>query len=68
MPKKTPDMKIEIMPGAQFPDLESAQRAALPSIADDMAETMNRLLLEGWLIMVDGRIIPNPERIQPNEL
>jgi hypothetical protein len=64
MPRKTPDMKIEVMPGAQYPDLESAQRAALPSLAEDLAETLRRLLAEGWLINSNGRIIPNPERTQ----
>lgn len=65
MPRKTPDMKIETMPGTLHPDLESAQREALPSIAEDLTETLRRLLAEGWLINVNGRIIPNPERTQP---
>lgn len=64
MPRKTPNITIEEMPGSKFPDLESAQRAALPSLAEAMAETIRRLLAEGWLINDNGRIIPNPERKQ----
>jgi hypothetical protein len=64
MPRKTPIITIEEIPGNKYPDLESAQRAALPSLAADMAETIRRLLAEGWLIKDNGRIIPNPERTQ----
>jgi hypothetical protein len=64
MPKKAQILTIEKVPGEKYPDLATAQRAALPSIADDLAESMRRLLADGWLINDNGKIIPNPERIQ----
>lgn len=64
MPRKTPIVTIEEVPGSKYPDLESAQLSALPSLAADMAETIRRLLEAGWLINDNGRIIPNPERTQ----
>ncbi len=62
--KKSPTLQVEEISGNKFPSLEAAQRAALPSIAADLAETMHRLLADGWLINENGRIIPNPERMQ----
>jgi hypothetical protein len=63
VPRKTPIITIEEKPGQKYPDLESAQLAALPSLAGELAETIRRLLAEGWLINDNERIIPNPERI-----
>jgi hypothetical protein len=62
--KKPPALQVEEIGGDQYPDLDAAQRAALPGVASDLAETIRRLLAEGWLINDNGRIIPNPERIQ----
>ncbi len=62
--RKSPALHIEEMGGNRYPNLEAAQRAALPGLASDLAETVRRLLAEGWLINDNGRIIPNPERIQ----
>lgn len=64
MPRKAPEITVEEKAGDKFPSLEAAQRAALPGIASDLAETMRRLLAEGWLINENGRIIPNPEKVQ----
>ena len=62
--KKPPALQVEEISGDQFPSLEAAQRAALADTASDIAETIRRLLADGWLIEDKGRIIPNPERIQ----
>jgi hypothetical protein len=62
--RKSPPLQVEEIPGDQFPDLGAAQRAALGGTASDLAETIRRLLADGWLINDNGRIIPNPERIQ----
>ena len=64
MPKKAPPISIEEMPGNQFPSLEAAQEAALSDVATDLAETMRRLLADGWLINQNGKIVPNIERIR----
>ncbi len=64
MPKSAPMIIIEEKAGNQYPSLEATQRAALSSIASDIAETMRRLLADGWLVNDNGRIIPNPERMQ----
>jgi hypothetical protein len=61
--KKAPPLQVEEISGDQFPDLKAAQRAALPGIASDLAETIRRLLAEGWLVNENGRIIPNPEKV-----
>ena len=68
MPKKTRSFSIEEKSGEKFPDLETALHAALPSISANLVDTMRRLLAEGWLINDNGRIIPNPERINEDEL
>lgn len=57
-------LQVEEISGNKFPSLEAAQRAALPGIAADLAETIRRLLADGWLINDNGRIIPNPNRKQ----
>jgi hypothetical protein len=62
--RKSPSYEVEINSGNAYPDLATAQAKALPTIAADLAESMRRLLAEGWLINDNGRIIPNSERIQ----
>lgn len=63
--KKPPALQVEEIPGDKFPSLEAAQRAALKEAAGNIAETMKRLLADGWFVIDDrGWVIPNPERIQ----
>jgi len=62
--RQSPSYQVENYSGNNHPDLTTAQRKALPTLAADFAESMRRLLAEGWLINDNGRIIPNPERTQ----
>lgn len=62
--RQSPSYQVETYSGKDYPDLATAQAKALPTIAADLAESMRRLLAEGWLVNDNGRIIPNPERIQ----
>ena len=61
MPRKSPDLKIEEMPGNQYQNLEDAQSAALKTTAADLAETMRSLLESGVLVVENGKVIPNPD-------
>lgn len=47
--------------GDKFPDLQSAQRAALPLLADNLQTVIRDLLDRGVLVIVDGKIMPNPQ-------
>lgn len=60
--RKSPDIQIEEIEGDQFPDLESALQHVWKTAAPDIAEDIRRLLAEGLFVIVDGKIIPNPER------
>lgn len=62
MRPKTPPFTLEEHPGDRYPDLETAQRLALPSMARDLAATIQALLAEGILIVEDGQIKPNPSK------
>jgi hypothetical protein len=61
MPKKAQILTIEEKPGEKYPDLESAQRAALPSISASLQAVIRELLESGSLINVNGKIIPNSQ-------
>lgn len=62
--RKSPPITTDEIPGDQYADLESAQRAALPVLADNLASVIRDLLERGVLVMVDGKILPNPQRIK----
>jgi hypothetical protein len=62
--RQSPYYQVKTYSGKDYPDLSTAQAKALPTIAVDLAESMRRLLAEGWLINDNGRIVPNPERTQ----
>jgi hypothetical protein len=64
MQQTSKEFQIEQIPGNKYPDRAAAQRAARPVLAADLANTLRSLLEDGRLINVNGRIIPNPERIQ----
>jgi hypothetical protein len=52
------------IPGDEYTDLEAAQRAALPLLVDNLASVIRDLLARGILVIRDGKIIPNPERLK----
>jgi hypothetical protein len=47
--------------GDQYADLNAVQRAALPLFSDDLQSVIRDLLDRGVLIIVDGKVIPNPQ-------
>lgn len=55
------------IPGNDYSDLETAQRAALPALAGHLESVIRDLLEREVLIVRDGRIIPNPERQKRDE-
>jgi hypothetical protein len=61
MPKKAQILTIEEMPGEKYPDLATAQRAALPSISASLQAVIRDLLKNGNLINVNGKIIPTSQ-------
>jgi hypothetical protein len=58
MSKKAQILTIEEMPGEKYPDLATAQRAALSSISASLQAVIRDLLNNGNLINVNGKIIP----------
>ena len=62
--RKAPSLHVEEISGNKFPDIATAHARALPAIASDLAESMRRLLADGLLINDNGRIIPNPAKVQ----
>jgi hypothetical protein len=59
MPRKSPNLKLEEIPGNQYQNLEDAQSAALKATAADLAETMRALLESGVLIVENGKAVPD---------
>jgi hypothetical protein len=62
---KAPSLQVEESNGNRFrfPDLESAQRAALPIMSANLKNIVLTLLESGALIKTaDGTIIPNPKK------
>ena len=55
---------IHEISGDQFPDLARAQQAARAPLASALADVMRRMMADGLLVNDNGRIIPNPERMQ----
>ena len=63
--RKPPTLKVEEIPGNQFPDLETAQRASLPAMSESLQAVIQDLLARGVLVNIDGKIIPNPQNCKP---
>lgn len=59
--RRPPLMQIEEINGDQYADLDTAQRAALPPLAESLGSVIRDLLERGILVNVDGKIIPNPD-------
>lgn len=62
MSRQSPDIDLVEMPGVIYPDLRTAQKNAIKSLASFLDEILRDLLARGWLVTIDGQIIPNPER------
>lgn len=62
-----PPITITETPGNQFADLATAQRSAMSRLADSLGDVIRDLLERGVLVIVDGKIIPNPQRVKDDE-
>ena len=62
MPRKSRNLELMEMPGNHSQDLRTLQMKAAKELGGGLAITMRGLLEKGWLLMVDGKIITNPER------
>jgi len=58
----TTGLKVDEVSGERYPDLAKAQRLALPDFVACLKPIFSNLLESGDLIILDGRIIPNPEK------
>jgi hypothetical protein len=63
MPKKSPTFTLEEVSGDQYPDLVTAQQAALKATVADLVGIIRSLLASGVLIQKDGKVILNPSRL-----
>ena len=59
--RKSPTLQIEEISGDRYPDLETAQAAALPLLAVNLVSVIHDLLEREVLVKVNGKIIPNPK-------
>lgn len=59
MSRKAPMIVIEEEPGDKYPDLESAQNAALSLLSANLQTIIRDLIARGALMNVNGKIIPN---------
>jgi len=57
--KKPPVLQVEEIPGNRYPDLVTAQRAALRSMSESLQAVIRDLLERGELVNVNGKIIKN---------
>lgn len=55
---------IQEISGDHFPNLDRARQAARAPLASALADVMRRMMADGLLVNDNGRIIPNPERMQ----
>ena len=54
---------MEERSGDKYPDLRTVQQLAKCSMAVSLAATISDLLAQGMLVVIDGKVIPNPERV-----
>lgn len=57
--RKNVDILIEEIGGDEFSSLAEAQQAALPFLVDDFVATMHRMIADGDLVIVSGRLMVN---------
>ncbi len=63
---KESDAILEEIGGDEFASLEEAQQAALPFLVDDFVATIRAMIAEGDLIILNGRLIVNPNKRDEN--
>lgn len=61
MSRKAPVIAIEEESGDKFPDLETAQNAALSLLSANLQAVIRDLIERGILINDNGKIIPKPQ-------
>jgi hypothetical protein len=54
---------LEEISGDKYPDLRTVQQLAKCSMAVSLAATISDLLAQGVLVVKDGKVIPNPEKV-----
>ena len=59
MPRQSPAILIQDLPGDSYRTLTEAQQGALKATAIDLAAVLRALLVSGVLIQENGRIVPN---------
>ncbi len=58
MPRRTKAPNITEVSGQAFPTLAAAQRSALAEFSNDLAGTIQRMIENGTLTIIDGKITP----------
>lgn len=62
--RQSPPLRVEEISGDAYPDLSTAQQKAWGNIAADLAKEIKFLLAEGVLVIENGKIVPNQERMR----
>src|SRR5574341_250555 len=65
--RKNSPIDLEEISGERYPDLETAWKLALPSLASGLAEMLHELVKTGELIIQDGKIMINPDKEAENQ-
>jgi hypothetical protein len=63
MVKRATEITIEEKPGDKYPDLRTVQQLAKCSMAVYLAAAISDLQAQGMLVVKDGKVIPNPEKV-----
>lgn len=56
--RTSPKIQVQEISGDHYPDLNTAQKAALPQLADSLQSVIRDLLERGVLVNDNGKIIP----------
>jgi hypothetical protein len=67
MSRHSPEVSVEELGGDRYTDLGMVQRLVFDSLAGDLSVVLRVLLDAGILIVVDGCVVPDPERFDCNE-
>lgn len=61
MKKKSADVHVEEVSGDKYPDLQAAQRLAMPAIVSSLDSVFRDLLERGILVVENGCMIPSAQ-------